>query len=291
MDRALEQIARGRKPDGKRVMEGVLSWEEYKKRRATWDKVRQCIGLDAQFWKGAEELLFPPDWLNHAEEVARENRGMRKREAKALGCDPGEGGADTVWTVVDENGIIVQIAKLTADTNVITGDTKAIGRAHNIPPEMWMFDSGGGGQQHVDRLRAEGYPVRTVGFGEAVIATPRRGLATLQERIEQREDRVVYFNRRAQMYGEFSTLLDPSNDRGFGIPAEYDELRRQLAPIPRKYDGEGTLRLPPKRKRHPNSTEVTFMDLIGRSPDHADSLVVAVHCMLHQRSRPVAGAA
>ena len=34
------------------LVPGVLTYAEYRKRRATWDRVRQCIGLDGEFWKG-----------------------------------------------------------------------------------------------------------------------------------------------------------------------------------------------------------------------------------------------
>ena len=53
---ALAQRAAGKVPTGKVLVPGVLTWEQYLHHRATWDKMRQCIGLDAKFYLGAELL-------------------------------------------------------------------------------------------------------------------------------------------------------------------------------------------------------------------------------------------
>ena len=94
------------------------------------------------------------------------------------------------------------------------------------------------------------------------------------------ETRYAYKNRRAEMYGELRVLLDPSRGTGFGLPSEYAELHRQLAPLPLLYDPEGRLYLPPKDKRSSTSTELTIKEILGCSPDEADSLVLAVYGMV-----------
>lgn len=102
------------------------------------------------------------------------------------------------------------------------------------------------------------------------------------------------------MYGILRDLLNPgpvledadgnfiakvSATGGFGIPAKYAELRRQLAPMPLDYDGEGRMYLPPKNKPTPTYKGRTIRDLIGRSPDHADSLVLAVFGLVVRPSK------
>jgi hypothetical protein len=191
---------------------------------------------------------------------------------------------------VDELGIIELVAKKTSDTSVITGDTIAIGRRHNIASENWIFDRGGGGKQHADRLRANGFRPRTVGFGEAPSEEVKRSIvrSPYQQRVDTREDRYAYKNKRCEMFGETSNLFDPNfNPRGFGVPGHYRELIRQLSLFPRKYDGEGRMVLPSKNRASADSTVLTLTDIMGHSPDESDAFVLAVHGMLHKSTHSV----
>lgn len=287
---ALAQQAAGKVPTGETIVPGVLSWSEYVLRRSTWDPVRQCIGLDGKFWKGAEVLLFPPLWLRQALWVATDlaNRKVT-RVAKGIGVDTAEGGDKTAWAATDEYGLIELVAYKTPDTSVIPGDTLAFMRKHNVKPESVCFDKGGGGVQAADRLRSQGYNVRAVGFGESPALDPQRGIVKLADREKMRETKYAYKTRRAQMYGTLRELLDPANERKFGIPREYaDELFKQLGVIPLLYDAEGRLSLPPKTSKRPGTR--SLVDIIGHSPDEADALVLAVHAMTHKTTRPRAGA-
>lgn len=273
------QIRAGEDPTNEIIVPGVKDYDTYLKHRQTWDEVLQCIGLDAEFYEGGSVLMFPPDWLNQAEEVHRKLPPTLKRTGRAIGVDPAEGGDDTSWTVVDEYGILEQISQKTPDTSVITGTTIMLMRKWNVNAENVVFDRGGGGKQHADALRKLGHNVRTVAFGEGVAPEmkPIEPYLTFRQTVDNMEVRYVYKNRRAQMYYLFRQWIDPSlNTKGFGFPAEYVELRRQLAPIPLMFDGEGRIELPPKTKRDPKSTTVTMMDLVGCSPDEADSLVLAI---------------
>lgn len=279
------QKRNGKKPTNEILVPGIINYEDYRRRRATFDEIRQCVSLDAEFHKGADVWLYPVEWLNKAEELARELKGQ-KRIAKTIGVDPAEGGDDTCMTVVDNLGVIEQISKKTPDTSVIPGEVLAFMLKHGVKARDVYFDSGGGGKQHVDRLREQGHKVNAVAFGGAASFEKRRGRKFLEERKEEDEVRYIYKNRRAEMYGILRLLLEVS----FAIPAEYEELRRQLEPIPLMYDGEGRLTLPPKHKVDPNSTKVTMMDLIGCSPDRADSLVLAVFGLSGRHKRPRIGA-
>ena len=144
---ALTEIGAGRRPSYLTIVPGVLTYVEYLKRRATWDIVRQCIGLDAEFYEGGEVLLFPPLWLNRAEQIAESLRG-RLRTAKSIGIDPGEGAENTAWAAIDEYGLIDMVSRLTPDTSVITSETIAFATKHGLKdnPENWVFDRGGGGK-------------------------------------------------------------------------------------------------------------------------------------------------
>lgn len=316
------EIQAGQEPTGDIIIPGVMSYWKYKDRRKSWDKVKQCIQLDARFWMGSEQLLFPPDWLNKSEEFYDTLRSNRMpRIARAIGCDPGEGDAETVWYVVDDNGILEEVAQKTPDTSVIRRATAMLARKWNVPFEYVMFDAGGGGKQIADEMRNEGMNVKTVRFGESVTPDPKRGMTSVERMIEQKEEKYVYLNRRAQMYGYLSNLFEPvplvassycvapkrdamdyipgdtlvqdvpvQMQPKFGIPSECTELRRQLALMPKLMDGEGRLWLPPKSKKNPASKEKTLIEMLGCSPDRADALVVAVYCRDFAPRRPTAGA-
>jgi len=299
---ALYEISQGLPVSHREMIPGVLSYREYLKRRETWDPIRQCIGLDAEFYEDASVLMFPPHWLNECEAFAA-SISKRERRAKAIGIDPGEGDANTTMSAVDELGLIEQVSKRTPDTSVITGDAIAFMRKHGVSPDKVMFDRGGGGKEHADRLRRHGYNVRTVAFGESLLPDLKRTgvLRLYDEKFANIEDRYTYKNRRAEMFGILRLLIDPKGTNverygGFAIPAEYTELRRQLSLIPLTFDSEGRLELLPKNRRgvtlgtNVDSRVKTLVELIGKSPDEADSLVLACFGMVHKDYRPMAGA-
>src|SRR6185369_2255459 len=196
---ALAEIRAGLKPSFRKVLPGILTYGDYLIRRREWDTVTQCIKLDAEFYEGAEVLLYPPAWLDRAERMARSLKG-RTRVAKALGIDPAQGGDSTAFAVIDEYGLIFLLSMKTPDTSVVPTKTLELMRRFNLQAEQVCFDRGGG-KEHADRLRRGGYNVRTVAFGESIMMDPKRGMRQMEERVENREDRYAYFNRRAEMYG------------------------------------------------------------------------------------------
>ena len=288
---AEQELKHGFQVSHTEVVPGVLSYQEYLLRLATWDDVRKSVGIFAQFYRGASVLMFPPDWLNRAEaraaEVVRSNaRGRGLVPPVGLGVDPAEGGDDCVWTVADALGFAYQEATKTPDTSVIVPRTLALMREYEVRPENVVFDRGGGGKQHADLMERDGYPVRSVGFGEVITPPPEPGFVDFPDRVQRLEERYAYKNRRAQLYGELRERLDPGlNPVGYGLPAGgmFRELRRQLAPIPLTYDPQGRLYLIPKtRPPHAQKTkEPTLTELLGCSPDEADSAVLALHAVLH----------
>lgn len=288
---ALWQQSRGIEPTNEVIIPGVIRWDNgmlgYLERRKHWDAQRQCVGLDARFYEGPEQKLFPPEWLALSVRKAEALRGKLRR-AKGGGNDPAEGGDKTSQTACDELGIIEQFNRPTPDTDVIPREAMAFMRKHDIKPERYCFDRGGGGKQAADRLRATGFNVRTIAFGESPTLDPVRRKRQLEEKLENREDRYTYTNRRVQMYWEFSDACDPANG-GYAIPAECKELLFQLSKMPRLYDEEGRAWLPPKRNKDPNNKKPDLVKIIGHSPDEADSAVLAYHAMMHEARLAQAG--
>jgi len=251
-------------------------------------------------YEGPELRLFPKENLDRAEEVARTLIGHRRSQAAALGIDTAEGGDHTVLVAGNELGVLEVISLPTSDTNIICGLVIATAKRWEIPAEGWVFDRGGGGKQHADRLRAMGHRCRTVAFGEAILPVLKRAKTMYPDRLETREDKTVYVNKRAEMYGEASALLDPQlNPRGYGVPPQANvrpgrrSLREQLSLIPKEYDEEGRLKLRSKQRK-PGQEEgrhKTLVELIGHSPDEADAFVLMIHGLLHEAPVAKAGAA
>lgn len=289
---AIAQQKKGIEPKNDLLIPGVKDYFTYEKHRELWDEMRQSIGLDAEFYEGAEVMLYPPLWLDRAERLHDQMDPKLKRKARGMGVDAAEGGDSTVWTVVDEYGVLFQLSLKTKDTSDIPGRTLALMREWELKPQDIAFDRGGGGKQHADLLRKKGYNVRTVGFGEAV-TDPNlyRRMKTSKEKVQDKEHSYEYKNRRAEMYGLLRRYLNPDfNEDGFAIPRKLEELRRQLSPLPLLYDGEGRMYLPPKDKRKKESQEETLREMLGRSPDEADSLVLAIYAMTVKTVRSLAGA-
>lgn len=304
------QIAKGLKPTLEQIIPGVIDYPLYQKRRKLWDKIRQKVGLDAEFYEGAEVLLYPPDWLDRAERFAlldpidRERAWPKEDEFgnpvkplfKTLGVDPAEGGDNTVWTVIDQLRIHHMLSMKTTDTAFIADQTVSFINEFGIKPEDVLFDRGGGGKQHVDYLRRRGYRVRSVAFGEPssndLVKATRNVYIPPKQIVEEKEVKYTFKNRRAEMYALLRyNLLDPVNEIGFAIPAKYTELRRQLSPLPLLYDPEGRIYLPPKDKPTTESKVITIREILGCSPDESDSLVLAVFGQYSRKQIKMLGAA
>lgn len=284
---AQAEIAAGKKPSRRVLIPGLKTWDEYNTDLDKLDAILKTVCLEARFYVGKELRLFPPEWLTHARRLAIKYRGKR-RKAKSVGVDPAEGGDKTSLCAVDELGVVELLSLQTPDTSVIPGLVINFGQRHGIDSSCWVFDRGGGGKQHADRLRDMGFPVRTVAFGESPTHHPRPETVQYGTRVEDLEQRGAYLNRRAEMFGRLSDAMDPGvqledgtwTKPGFAMPGEYTPLFDQLQHFPKLYDGEGKLRLPPKHKKDAKSKEKTLTELIGHSPDEADSLALAYYGMV-----------
>lgn len=321
----LAQEAAGKEPTDEIIVPGVKPYSEYKVDMRRWDAIQRTVSLEGEFYEGQEVRMFPQQWLINAANLARRiglvHPGTNKlrNRARGIGIDCAMGVDNTSMCAVDECGALEIASKKTPDTNVIVADVEAFVRRWNCPWENVYFDIAGGGKQHADRLRAKGYNIRTIHFG----AAPSDDTDELhydhfdrRKRQDTAERRIVYRNKRAEMYGNVRELMDPSlltlstfhraeavkaimghdgpadvEFYGFAIPdgaAEgpfrtsetFAELHRQMTPIPLKYTDEGIIWLIPKHKRDANDDRPTLTGLLGCSPDELDAFVLAVHAML-----------
>lgn len=282
------------------LLPGVKGYWDYKEHRRLWDAQDQCVKLDGRFYKGKEIMLFPDEYLKMAADRADEltqQYGVN-RKGRTIGVDPAEGGDSTVWTVADSMGLIYQIPMKTPDTTVVVTKTIELMREFGVDAGNVLLDRGGGGYEHACEMRKRGYNVRTVGFGESASPELRRGMTPLDHRKLQKEEQYAFCNRRAEMYGLLSRAINPIQ-RGeqkqpvYGIPRTMTDLMAQLRVIPKLPDPEGRLWLPPKHKspKTDNSNTKTMQELIGHSPDEADSAVLAYYGIIQKTYRARAGAA
>lgn len=283
------------------IIPGVLSYDEYVRREAKWDARKKQIRLHGLFYEGEEAMLFPTMWMDGAEEEychlcpkGYEASG-HARQATAMGVDCGAGRDLSVWTIIDRLGLLYQFSLVTPDTAVITTTTQRLMKEYGISAERVCFDAGGGGRQVVDHMRLQDphayRKLRTVGFGNAATPPPQRKVHGKQEAVEAKETSWVYKNMRAEMHGILRTWIDPNmNERPFAIPEELYQLREELACLPLWWDKEGKMFLPPK-DREPDKKEnpdaITIKKILGRSPDRADSLVLAVYALAKKTKRTV----
>lgn len=285
------------------VVPGVLSYPEYRRRLKIWDKIKIHMRLHGLFYEGDETLLYPPDWLDIAEQVYERlcpngyeaSYGHNSHDpATAMGVDCGAGRDLSCWTMINPKQLIRQVGIPTPDTMKIVHRTIKYMNDYHIPAEKVAFDAGGGGKQIADRLREMGYHVKTVFFGESPMPAKGERVKKTKEKEGHAERRQAYKNRRAEMYGMLRELLDPSiNDQTFGIPVELHELRKELAIMPLMYDLEGKMFLPPKDRpptASTNSEIITIKKLLGHSPDRADSIVLAVFAQFGRPTRRRVGA-
>lgn len=287
---ARAQEARGLVPTGEIVVDGVMPWDEYQRRRKIWSPERQMIGLDARFWEGNSTLMYPPEYMARALTIGKQLHPSKRRVGKGFGIDTAGGGNNTSWCAVDDYGVIEGISKPTADTTIIVRETIAFGRKHGIHPRNWIFDAGYGGNDHAQQLRKKGFNCRAIHFGSRVekLPKPTGEEVSFHEKLELYHDRYVYCNMRAQMHGELRVIMDPSLE---GLPfaigsadgmTDFDkELVRQMELLPLLWDGDGRMMLPPKNKQHENDKNPTLSSIMGCSPDELDSCVLAVHGMLY----------
>lgn len=284
----LQERRAGKIPSNKILVPGVKAFKTYETNLRKWDPEQICVSLRAMFYKGKKILLWPPEWLANCKILAHELGKAGIGRATAIGIDPGEGTAETVMVAGNRRGVVAVEALKTPDTSDINDNLIDFGRRMGVPPEDWIFDAGGGGKQHADRLRrleiSEERPyagVRTLPFGGAAGQRQLKVEGELTGRVEDEEVRYVYFNRRAELYGEASILCDPDLG-GYAIPAQFAELHRQLSLIPKKRDEHGRLKLPPKnRTASSTSKEQTITDIVGCSPDHADAFCLMVYGVQH----------
>jgi hypothetical protein len=297
---ALWQQEQGYLVTGQTVVPGVLGWDVYQSRLKKWtdegNEQRICESLEGDWYEGQSLKLVPSQWLDLAH--AYQTKRPAGTFTRYMGCDPGEGGDDTAVCVGDRHGILDMVSMKTPDTNKVIGLLMEMQHKWKVDWDNICIDegSGGGGRVHIDRFWANGKKVRGVGFGAAPQLELRRGMTYFSEKRDQRADKYAFVKCRDEMAFDVRCILERDVDGnyvdknsqakvdGFAIPKNKstEELCRQLALIPYGTDGEGRMKLPPKRDPKDPKNPETLVYIVGHSPDQFDAFCLMTYAMNHK---------
>lgn len=270
-------------------MPGILTWQEFQYRLANWDPDAIRTRVWGKFLDAGRSLLFPAERLHHASNLWPSFVG-RARGPFYMGVDVAAGGRDkSVWAIIDRFGVREMVVKDTPNTMEIAGITLKLMEAYGMVGKRVCIDAGGGGKQIADRLREQGRLVQSVHFGSSA------------------EDNKTYKNKRAEMFGYLASLLNAdywnfdkkkieiaegeweeldeyeNHAKCFILPPTDAKLKEELGCLPKLWDSEGKMFLPPKERQN-NSVAKTLREILGRSPDRADALALAAEAQRCSRS-------
>lgn len=164
-------------------------------------------------------------------------------DLSGLGCDK------NVFTVVSKFRIEEQRFVEVADTFELTRIAEDLARNWNVK-SIFIDITGSTSCGLLDMLKNKGYSVEGINFA----------------RKAYEESGTKYANARAEMYAELSQAVKA------GLYVENDEIKTQLAYTTCEVNGSGKLQIVKKD---------VIKELIGHSPDEADSLALAVYAMQH----------
>jgi len=208
------------------------------------------IQVLGQFPDEDEYGLFPA-WLLERSRTA-EPTALPGRH---MGLDVARYGGDSCVALLVVDGVVSAVhtwAK--ADLMRTAGIAKSLAISWKVPPECVHVDVTGLGAGAVDKLAEIGFVVDDVDFGSGTVGEWDH-LAGSRHKAK---------NRRTELYWSARRLLEEGQ---LSIPETYREVWTDLVAIPYRYDAKGVLEIIPKEK---------IKAKLGRSPDYADALVMAL---------------
>jgi hypothetical protein len=160
-----------------------------------------------------------------------------------------------VLTVLDETRTIIAVESWRGEDLMKTsGRLIDAMKRHGVEARNVCIDSCGIGAGVVDRLLEAGHRCTSVDFGSA----PVGDWASVVGRD------AAFLNRRAELHAVLRHLV---RGKLIGIPARFRETLADIQSIRYWYDGRGRFTVEPKD---------SIRERIRRSPDHSDSLVIAL---------------
>lgn len=272
---------------------GLLSYEEYLNRRATYPPWQARPSLDGLFNDESTAKLFPKEALDFGQSLfhrlqagAPDRRESPYRWLRwwgwpfGIGVDCAMGGGDlSAWAIYGRFGCVHVETLDTPNTRAIKRQTLSLMRHWRIQPEWVCFDRAIG-KGIADELREEGREVNDAGFGESALDSGKYPNMRVELYGDLAEAMAKAFDQAGRLHGRYEKLLTvaPSEwrklkkARPVALPPDAD-LRQELFVLPRARDGRDRLTLPPKDG---TKSKLGVKQMLGgRSPDRADALVLA----------------
>lgn len=229
---------------GKEVIPGLVTRGWIEDRKTDWGESNPLFisKVKADFPEEAEDVLIMLSWVEAAKNATLEASG-----AKGLGVDVARfGTAWTVLTAIHGPKVLEILAFQGKDTMKTAGWTVKMMQRHDIPAHSTCIDDVGVGGGVTDRLHEEGHNVQPVNAGSKA------------------EDPGQFANLSAEMHWAMRKLFETDN---IDIP-DNEQLLSQLPA--RRYDmsSKGQIKIEGKKDMEKRGL---------KSPDFADSLVLAIH--------------
>ena len=206
--------------------------------------VRSMIHAEFMEDDGSLTAVRTADWQRCVSSPAKEDVDGHRLTA---GCDFSAGGDESVLVVRQGNVVKGLVRWRDKDTMASVGRFISEFRKWKLKAEDVYADVGGMGIVMCDALRAEGWDVRRVNFGERAI----------------RDDQFV--NRAAEMWIEFGRMVEEGKVN-LGPVGNDEVLLQQLVTRKVRTNGKGKLTLEGKDELRARGIN---------SPDRADALVLA----------------
>lgn len=198
----------------------------------------------------AGDAVIPLAFLQAAAQAGTTN----VREPRHMGVDVARFGDDSNVACITKDRCVERMEVWDGvDTMKTAGKVRHLAKVHGIKPENVHVDVIGVGGGVVDRLAEEGFVVDAVNFGGG----------TEGDWIGVTGD-TSFKNRRAELYFAARLLLQ---ERAFIIGEEHAEAWAELSSISYSFDAGDRVVIEPKEK---------VKERLGRSPDHADAVVLSL---------------
>lgn len=223
------------------------------------ESIRQRWGESSAYYRArvlgqwsdsAGDAVIPLSFLEAASKAGQTN----VKEPRHMGVDVARFGDDSNVACVTKDRRVEFVEVWDGvDTMKTAGKVRHLAKVHGIRPENVHVDVIGVGGGVVDRLAEEGFVVDAVNFGGG----PENDWQSVT-------GDTAFKNRRAELYFALRLLLQ---ERAFIIGEQHAEAWSELSSISYSFDAGDRVVIEPKDK---------VKERLGRSPDHADAVVLSL---------------